>query len=54
MDSDHRAVAGVDFINKSSSVVMVDGVVRAAVSVAILPVSSPKVAKNASHFLTYR
>ena len=38
--SEHRAVAGVDFIAKSSSVDMLDGAVHAAITVTILPVSN--------------
>ena len=40
VETEHRAVARVDFIAKSSSVDMVDGAVRASVTVTILPVSS--------------
>ena len=39
VDAEHRAVAGVDFIAKSSFVDMLDRAVRAAVTVTILPVS---------------
>jgi len=39
VEAEHRAVAGVDFIAKSSFVDMLDGAVRAAVTVTILPVS---------------
>jgi len=39
VDAEHRAVAGVDFIAKSSFVDMLDGATRAPVTVAILPVS---------------
>ena len=38
-DAEHRAVAGVDFIAKSSSVDMLDGATRAPVTITILPVS---------------
>ena len=40
VESEHRAVADVDYIAKSSSVDMLDGAVRAPVSVTILPVSN--------------
>lgn len=40
VQTEHRAVAGVDFIAESSSVDMLDGAVRAAVHVTILPVST--------------
>jgi len=40
VESEHRAVADVDFIAKSSSVDMPDGAVRVPVTVTILPVSS--------------
>ena len=39
VDSEHRAIAGIDFIAKSSSVDLLDGAVRAAVTLTILPVS---------------
>ena len=39
MDAEHRAVAGFDFIAKSSSVDMLDGATRAPVTITILPVS---------------
>ena len=39
VDAEHRAVAGVDFIARSSYVDMLDGAVRAPVTVTILPVS---------------
>jgi len=42
IESEHRAVAGVDFIAKSSSVDMPNGAVRAPVAVTILPVSNCK------------
>jgi len=39
VESEHRAVPGIDFIAKSSFVEMLDRAVRAPVAVTILPVS---------------
>jgi len=46
IETEHRAVAGVDFIAKSSFVDMGDGAVRATVAVAILPVSNSPTCRN--------